>query len=189
MKLKNSVIISLLAIFSVIAICFGTAIAQDYNGSAPSENLAMRSPVISANMPSSSAILVRPIAPSSYCFKCLPSPRLIYTGKEDYTVSGTTYTRYKLAVSNRDDYPASLFKPAPDLPPCGLNTNSARTWVNIYDSNGGYIYGFCALSNPSDLSGLWFAVPKGKAPPKSVYITLNDRRCKVVLKSNLVAIS
>ena len=29
-------------------------------------------------------------------------------------------------------------------------------------------------------------VPKGEAPPKSVYITLNDRRCKVVLKSNLV---
>lgn len=127
MKLKNSVIPSLLAIFSVIAICFGTAISQEYNGSAPSENLALKSPAISASMPSSSAILVRPIAPSSYCFKCLPSPRLIYNGSENYTVRGVAYTRYKLEVSNRDDYPASLFKPAPDLPPCGLNTNSART--------------------------------------------------------------
>ena len=162
---------------------------MDYYGSVSGENMALTSPEVSASVPSASAVLVRPIAPSSYCFNCLPSPRLIYTGKEDYTVSGTTYTRYKLAVSNRDDYPASLFKPAPDLPPCGLNANSARTWVNIYDSNGGYIYGFCALSSPSDLSGLWFAVPKGEAPPKSVYITLNDRRCKVVLKSNLVTIS
>ena len=136
MKLKNSAIISLLAIFSMIAICFGTAIAVDYNGSASSENLAMRSPVLSASMPSSSAILARPIAPSSYCFNCLPSPSLVYTGKENYTVRGTTYTRYKLAVSNRDDYPASLFKPAPDLPPCGLNTNSAQTWVNIYNLEG-----------------------------------------------------
>jgi hypothetical protein len=189
MKLNNRVIQSLLAIFSVSAILFGMAIAQEYNGSTPSENLALKSSAVSVSVPIASAVLAKSIAPSSYCFKCLPTPRLIYTGKEDYTVSGTAYTRYKLAVANRDDYPASLFKPAPDLPPCGLNTNSARTWVNIYDSSGGYIYGFCALSSPSDLSGLWFAVPKGKAPPKSVYITLNDRRCKVVLKSNLVTIS
>ena len=189
MKLKNSIIISLLAIFSVIAICFGTTIAQEYNGSTPGENLAMRSPAISASMPSFSAILGRPIAPSSYCFECLPSPNLVYNGKENYTVRGVAYTRYKLAVANRDDYPASLFKPAPDLPPCGLNNNSARTWVNIYDLEGSYIYGFCALSSPADMDGLWFAIAKGKTPPKSVYITLNDRRCKIVLKSNLVTVS
>ncbi len=189
MKLKISVILSLFAIFSLIAIFFGTAIAQEYNGSAPSENLALKSPAVSASLPAASAILARPIAPSSYCFKCLPSPRLVYNGKEDYTVRGVAYTRYKLAVANRDDYPASLFKPAPDLPPCGLNTNSARTWVSINDSSGSYIYGFCALSSPADLDGLWFAIAKGTTPPKSVYITLNDRRCKIILKSNLVAIS
>ena len=189
MKLKNSVILYLFAIFSVIAIFFGTAIAQEYNGSAPSENLALKSPAISISGPTASAILVRPIAPASYCFKCLPSPNLVYKGKGDYTVRGVAYTRYNLAVANRDDYPASLFKPAPDLPPCGLNNNSARTWVNIYNLEGGYIYGFCALSSPADLDGLWFAIAKGKTPPKSVYITLNDRRCKIVLKSNLVTIS
>lgn len=189
MKLKNGLILSLFAIFSVTAILFGTAIAQEYNGSAASENLAMKSPAASAITTTPSAILARPIAPSSYCFKCLPSPRLVYNGKEDYTVRGVAYTRYKLAVANRDDYPASLFKPAPDLPPCGLNTNSARTWVNIYNTGDSYIYGFCALSSPVDMDGLWFAVAKGKTPPKSVYITLDDRRCKIVLKSNLVTIS
>ena len=191
MKVKSSVILSSLAIFSVIAICFGTAIALEYNGSAPSENLALKSPAISASMPSSSAILAKSIAPSSYCFNCLPSPKLIYNRSrtENYTANGVEYTRYRLEVINKDDYPASLFKPAPDLPPCGLNTNSARTWVNIYNnSNGDYIYGFCALTSPSDLNLIWFAVPKGKAPPKSVYITLNDRRCKVLLKSNATAI-
>jgi hypothetical protein len=189
MKLNNRVIQSLFAILSVTVIFLGTAIAEEYNGSVPSENLAMKSPSISASLSSASATLAQPISPSSYCFKCLPSPRLAYKGKEDYTVSGVAYTRYNLEVANRDDYPASLFKPAPDLPPCGLNTNSARTWVSINNSNGNYIYGFCALSSPSDLNGLWFAIPKGKTPPKSVYITLNDRRCKIVLKSNLVTIS
>jgi hypothetical protein len=191
MKLRNCVILSLLAIFSVTAIFFGTVIAQEYSRADPGENLAMTSPAAaSASVPGASAILARPPAPSRYCFDCLPTPRLTYTGKEDYTVRGVAYTRFRLSVANRDDYPASLFKPAPDLPPCGLNTNSARTWVNIYNSlDGGYIYGFCALSSPSDLSGLWFAVPQGEAPPKSVYITLNDRSCSIVLKSNSVAIS
>lgn len=69
------------------------------------------------------------------------------------------------------------------------NNNSARTWVNIYNLDGSYIYGFCALSSPADMDGLWFAIAKGKTPPKSVYITLNDRRCKIILKSNLVTIS
>jgi hypothetical protein len=191
MKMENSVILSLSAILSLTAILFGMAFAQEYSGADPSENMAMTSPVtVSAIVPGASAIMARPAAPSSYCFNCLPTPRLTYTGKEDYTVRGVAYTRYRLSVANRDDYPASLFKPAPDLPPCGLNTNSARTWVNIYNSfDGGYIYGFCALSSPSDLSGLWFAVPQGEVPPKSVYITLNDRRCNIVLKSNSVAIS
>ncbi len=160
-----------------------------YNGAAPSENLALKSSVISASMPSASALALPSAVPSSYCFNCLPSPSLVYKGKEDYIVRGTAYTRYKLAVANRDDYPASLFKPAPDLPPCGLNNNSARTWVSIYSLDGSYIYGFCALSSPSDMDGLWFAILKGKTPPKSVYLTLNDRRCKIVLKSNLVKIS
>ena len=125
-----------------------------------------------------------------YCFKCLPSPMLIYMGKENYTTNGMAFTRYKLSVDNRDDYPASLFKAAPYLPPCGLNTNSSRTWVNIYDKNDRYLYGFCALSSPSDLANLWFAVARGSPPPDMVYLTMTDRTsgCNVILKSALVQI-
>jgi hypothetical protein len=114
----------------------------------------------------------------------LPTPRLVYNGCEDRT----TYTRYNLLVANRDDYPASLFRPAPDLAPCGLNKNSSRTWVIISNQSGNGIYGFCALSKPSDMGRLWFAIAKGKVPPKSVYITMYDRACNISSKSNLVAI-
>ena len=190
MKSKNRVIQSLLAIFSVTVIFFGTAIAEEYNGSTPSENLALKSPAVSVSVPIASAVLAQAIAPSSYCFKCLPSPRLVFNGKKDFTDhGGVAYTQYNLTVANRDDYPASLFKPAPDLPPCGLNKNSARTWVDIYNLEGSLLNSFCDLSSPSNLNGIWFAIPKGKTPPKSVYITLNDRRCKIILKSNLVTIS
>lgn len=119
----------------------------------------------------------------------LPTPRLVYDGKEDRTTRGTAYTYYSLSVANRNDYPAYLFTSAPDLAPCGLNKNASRTWVNIYDNQtGGYIYGFCALSKPSDMQSLWFAVAKGKTPPKSVYITLYDRTCGINSTSNPVNI-
>ena len=73
---------------------------------------------------------------------------------ESYTASGGQFTRYKLAVVNRADYPAELFQAAPDLPPCGSNANSARAWVNIYDQNHDYIYGFCSLGSPADMGDL-----------------------------------
>jgi len=125
-----------------------------------------------------------------FCFSNLPKPNLAYLDKRDYTVRGNKFTRYLLDVTNKDDYPASLFKAAPDLLPCGKNNNAARTWVNIYDEKETYIYGFCALSSPTDLGKIWFAVPKGSTPPDKVYVMLIDRRCDPPssLKSNMVAI-
>ncbi|HNT72827.1 MAG TPA: hypothetical protein PKK92_07195, partial [Methanothrix sp.] len=68
----------------------------------------------------------------------------------------------------------------------GLNTESSRTWVDIYDASGIRLYGFCALSSPSDLQNLWFAVKKGETPPKGVYVVLKDRRCDEEYTSNQV---
>jgi hypothetical protein len=125
------------------------------------------------------------------CFSNLPKPSLAYLNKEDYEVKGSEFTRYRLDVTNKGNYPASLFKAAPDLPPCGKNQNSARTWVKIYDKKDEYIYGFCALSSPADLGKIWFAVPKGSTPPDSVYVILIDRRCNPpsTLRSNTIAIN
>ena len=119
----------------------------------------------------------------------LPTPRLVYIGKEDRITGGITYTYYNLAVANRNYYPAYLFAPAPDLGLNGLNNNPSRTWVDIYDNQTGKsIRRFSALSKPSDMGGLWFAIAKGKVPPKSVYITLHDRKCDIKSKSNPVNI-
>jgi hypothetical protein len=124
------------------------------------------------------------------CFSNLPKPNLVCLDDEDYTVRGNKFTRYLLDVTNKNDYPSGLFKAAPDLPPCGKNQNSARTWVNIYNEKDEYIYGFCALSSPASLGKIWFAVPKGSTPPEKVYVTLTDRRCDppITLKSNMIAI-
>lgn len=120
----------------------------------------------------------------------LPTPQLKFAGTEDYEANGQKWTRYKLALVNRSAYADELFTAAPDLPPCGTNENSARTWVDIYNREGRKrIYGFCALKGPAELGHLWFAVAQGTPPPASVYITILDRRAKIRTTSNIVALS
>ena len=122
------------------------------------------------------------------CYSNLPNPVLALTGTEDYTTSSGEFTRYMLSVTNWNAYPAELFEAAPDLPPWGLNTESSRTWVDIYDTSGNRLYGFCALSSPSELQNLWFAVEKGETPPDGVYVVLRDRRCNEDYASNQVTL-
>jgi hypothetical protein len=122
------------------------------------------------------------------CYPSLPAPVLVSNGSEDLDVGGQTYTRYFLDVVNRSSFPDDLFAPAPTLPPCGLNTSSSRSWVDIYANDHSYIYGFCALSSADDMRFLWFALPAGTAPP-SVYIVIWDRGCNLSYTSNLVAVT
>ena len=114
-----------------------------------------------------------------------PNPVLYLVGTEAYSTGGKDFIRYKFDVQNKDQYPAEMFAPAPALPPCGLNTNSSRTWVDFYDKNGTRIYGFCALGSPNDLGKIWFALEEGVVPPSWVYIELNDRQANKKYKSNL----
>jgi hypothetical protein len=114
-----------------------------------------------------------------------PNPDLYLTGTEAYQVSGKHFIRYRYDVLNKDQYPAAMFAPAPALPPCGANTKSSRTWVDIYDQRGKRLYGFCALSKPSDLDQLWFGLEEGVIPPSYIYIELNDRQTSTKYKSNL----
>ncbi len=123
------------------------------------------------------------------CYPDLPAPELVVTGTEDYSVGGREYTRYLLSVTNYSAFPDELFEAAPDLPPCGLNPNASRTWVQIYAENGTRLYGFCALSSAEGLNSLWFALPRREIPPDFVYITLTDRRCEITYTSNLARVS
>ena len=115
----------------------------------------------------------------------LPNPVLYLLNQEYYTSSGKNYVRYRFDVANKDVYPNDLFAKAPDLPPCGSNTQAARTWIDVFDQNGTRLQGFCNLGKPSDLGTIWFALEEGKVPPSWVYIEMNDRKTNTKYKSNL----
>src|SRR5437588_13069647 len=114
-----------------------------------------------------------------------PNPILYLTGTEVYFQGGKTFIRYKYDVFNKTDYPAAMFAAAPNLPPCGANTKSSRTWVDFFDSRGKRLYGFCALGKPSDLGQIWFALEQSVLPPSYVYIEMTDRQTNTKYKSNL----
>ena len=115
----------------------------------------------------------------------LPNPVLYLLGLEYFTTGGKNFVRYRFDVLNKDAYPDDLFAKSPALPPCGSNTQAARTWVDFYDQSGKRLYGFCNLGKSSDLGTIWFALEEGIIPPSYVYIELNDRKTNTKYKSNL----
>lgn len=115
----------------------------------------------------------------------IPNPILIFMGQEQYQASGKTFIRYRYAVFNHEVFPNTLFAASPTLPPCGTNTRAARTWIDLFDSRGKRLYGFCALGSNQDLGKLWFALEEGVIPPSYVYIEMNDRQTQTKYKSNL----
>ena len=78
-----------------------------------------------------------------------------------------------------------MFAAAPELPPCGKNLKSSRSWVDIYDQSGKRLYGFCALKDHNGLNDIWFALEVDATPPSYVYIEINDRKTNTKYKSNL----
>ncbi len=118
--------------------------------------------------------------------RVLPNPAVILLTPAYYQQGGKQWTRYNLMVTNYDAYPNELFAASPKLPPCGQNTAAARTWVEITDSNGKRLYGFCALATNNDLTKIWFAIETDTVPPSWVYVILNDRLTGKTYKSSLV---
>ena len=114
-----------------------------------------------------------------------PNPILVLTGVELYEAGGKQYKRYQFAVENFSAYPDEMFAPAPDLPPCGNNKESSRTWVDIYQQDGKRLYGFCSFGKSKDLNSLWFSLEPDALPPSWVYVELTDRMNHTKYKSNL----
>jgi len=114
-----------------------------------------------------------------------PNPVLYFIGQEYYSTGGNNFVRYRYGVDNSSAYPDAMFAAAPALPPCGANTNSSRTWVDIFDQRGKRLNGSCALGKGGDLNGIWFAGVEGEVPPSWIYIELNDRQTNTKYKSNL----
>lgn len=115
----------------------------------------------------------------------VPNPVLYLLSTEEFQQGGKTYVRYYYDVFNKDQYPAAMFAAAPNLPPCGKNTNASRTWIDFFDQGGKRLYGFCALAKPEDLRGIYFALEEGIVPPSWVYIEMTDRQTNTKYKSNL----
>jgi len=116
----------------------------------------------------------------------VPNPIVYFVGAELVQVSGKVVVRYRYDVFNKQVFPKELFAAAPSLPPCGTNTNSSRTWVDIYTQGGKRLNGFCALGSPNDLDKLWFALDADALPPSWIYIEFTDRQTNTKYKSNLV---
>ena len=115
----------------------------------------------------------------------IPNPVLYFLGPEYVEIGGKQMIRYHYDVENKSVYPDDMFAAAPTLPPCGANTKSSRTWVDVYEQSGKRIYGFCAFSKSADLGKIWFALEADKIPPSYIYIELNDRKTNTKYKSNL----
>jgi hypothetical protein len=126
--------------------------------------------------------------PQSQTERAVPNPVLQPSAKLTYTENDKNWIRYEYEVTNRGSFPAELFAPAPDLPPCGINKNSSRSWLDFYDQNGTRLYGFCALAKPAELAKIWFAVEESATHPTSVYIEIEDRKTKKKYKSNLAPV-
>jgi hypothetical protein len=115
----------------------------------------------------------------------LPNPVLVFIGQEPYQTGGKQFIRYRYVVANYDAYPNEMFAAAPELPPCGKNAKSSRTWVDFFEQSGKRLNGFCALNSHDGLNELWFALEPNVVPPSYVYIEMNDRKTNTKYKSNL----
>lgn len=123
---------------------------------------------------------------SSFSQEQIPSPKLTFIGTEDYENGQILGKTYLLSVENRTEFPNEMFEPAPDLPPCGKNTKSSRTWIDIFGSGNKRLYGFCGIKSNSELNRLFFTLPNTTKPPKFVYIVITDRKTKMRYSSNVI---
>ena len=114
-----------------------------------------------------------------------PKPVLYFIGQEPYSTGASSFVRYRYGVFNSSDFPDELFAAAPKLPPCGSNTNAARSWVDLFETNGRRLYGFCAMRKSIDLNTIWFSLPEGTVPPSWIYIEITDRQTGTKYRSNL----
>jgi len=137
----------------------------------------------------STAITMVVISASPSSAQELPNPVLSLTRIEPFQQGEKQLLKYHFEVSNRDAYPAEMFAPSPQLPPCGKNAKAARTWVDVYAQNGKRLGGFCAFASPAALEDIWFAIEEDVIPPSWVYIELTDRKTNKKYKSNLAETS
>ena len=116
-----------------------------------------------------------------------PAPLVEFAGSETY--DDGRWTRYRLRVTNWDEYPTDLLAPAPDLEGCGGIEVAARTWVTIHAASGVETELFCAPDGSGDPAWLSFARRTGEDPPSEVYLEMFDRVEEIVYRSEPVPVT
>jgi hypothetical protein len=117
----------------------------------------------------------------------LPNPVLALQEIRPDVVGDLPRNFYELDVTNNASFPDAMFVQSPELPPCGLNTTSSRTWVEIF-VNGSRYYGFCALNSGGGLNLIYFVWDPALPPPTSAYIQVIDRKCGITYQSNQISL-
>jgi peroxiredoxin/Flp pilus assembly protein TadD len=115
-----------------------------------------------------------------------PAPVLEVKSTERYEWQGRAMARIYLSIRNWPALPKDLFEPSPDLPPCGLNTNSARTWLAVRSTEGRQLAGLCALRGTHALENIVIPLPPEHLGRTSIFITMHDRRTNSTYRSNVV---
>ena len=65
-----------------------------------------------------------------------------------------------------------------------------RTWVHIIDLDcDEQIDDSCELRQPSELTGIWFAVPNEAAPPARIVVVLEDTFTGRAVESNILSLA
>ena len=120
---------------------------------------------------------------------CMPIPKLVFSHIYLHPIGEHKAVWFYMTISNWADYPDELFEAAPNLPPCGANTNSSRTWVNIKNSSdNSFVYGYCGFNSPSWLRQIHLPTIMGESPPPWVYVTVWDRLNNKNYRSNSISL-
>lgn len=101
---------------------------------------------------------------------------------------GNEYITYKFNLLNIDEFPRDILEPLENTPSqCG--DNAPRTWLEIFDQNDNYIYGFCAITDFEDLKSKnkwWFSISKDNTTITGVKIKLHDRKYNRYYSSDIL---
>ena len=117
----------------------------------------------------------------------MPTPVVEVTGAETMEAGGTKITRFYLTVKNWSQFSDGFFAAMPELPPCSFNTTPTRIQVIVWSEDARPLTTYCNVPDASLLRRLQVMIRSEDATPSTrVYVTIEDRRDRRTLKSNLV---
>lgn len=99
-------------------------------------------------------------------------------------------SEFALSFGNLERLPVDVFAPAPDLPPCGANSNSSRAWIEIVEANSGQVLQLvCDARDLNDLQSVRLEIETSEPLSLSIRVVVNDRQTGKLYVSETVLVS